>query len=113
MGNVFFDIDKNGFSNILEMKEIVLPFEWHSYCISIDLTDKVLRFYHNDHIQTMQNFTITHEDEVGLSKLMTKGHLGGPMFVGYIADFQIFGSALSEDIIFEWTSCKTRVNIFH
>ena len=111
MGNVFFDIDKNVFSNILEMKQIVLPFEWHSYCISIDLSESTLKFYHNDQIQAVQNFTITHGDNDGLAKLMTKGHLGGPKFVGYLADFQIFGTALPEETIYEWTSCQNKVKI--
>ena len=90
IGNQFFDIDKNVFNNILEMKQIVLPFEWHSYCISIDLVTNSMKLFHNNRIQAVQNFTITHGDKDGLGRLMTKGHLGGPKFVGYFADFQIF-----------------------
>ena len=111
MGNAFFDIDKNVFNNILEMKETILPFEWHSFCISIDLVKSVMKLYHNDHIQAVQNFTITHGDKEGISKLMTKGHLGGPKFVGFLADFEIFGTALSEEILFGWTSCQIQVRL--
>ena len=110
IGNIFFDIDKNVFNNILEMKEIILPMEWHSFCISIDLINNSMKFYHNDHIQAIQNFTITHGDKGGLARLMSKGQLGGPKFVGFLADFQMFGKSLAEDKIYEWTSCKTQVN---
>ena len=110
IGNKFFDIDKNVFNNILEMTEIILPMEWHSFCISIDLVNNNMKFYHNDHIQAIQNFTITHGDKDGLARLMTKGHLGGPKFVGYLADFQMFGKSLAEDKIYEWTSCQTQVS---
>ena len=116
VGNTFFDIDKNVFNNILEMKQIVLPFEWHSYCISIDLVNNMMKLFHNDHIQVVQNFTIAHGDQQGLSELMTTGHLGGPKFVGYLADFQMFGTALPDETIFQWTSCQIEVinmlNIF-
>ena len=110
MGNIFFDIDKNVFKNILEMYEITLPLEWHSYCISIDLIMNNMKLYHNDHLQVVQNFTITHTDQEGLAKLMTRGHLGGPKFLGIIADFQVFGTALSEDSILQWTSCQIQVS---
>ena len=110
MGNEFFDIDKNVFKNILEMYQIILPFEWHSFCISIDLVKSTMKLYHNDRLQVVQNFTITHGDKEGLSKLMTKGHLGGKKFVGFIADFQIFGTALSEEAILQWTSCQIQVS---
>ena len=106
MGGTFYNIDKNVFSNILDMKEIILPFQWHSFCISIDLTANIMILYHNDHIQAWQNFTITHNDMEGISQLMTKGHLGGPKFAGFIADLQVFRTALPEDIIFKWTSCQ-------
>ena len=107
IGNPFFDIDKNVFNNILEMNQIVLPLEWHSFCITIDLVRSQMKLYHNSNIQAIQNFTITHNDNVGLAKLMKNGHLGGNKFVGSIADFQIFGSAVEEKEIFEWTSCET------
>ena len=109
MGNKFFDIDKNVFNNILEMYEIVLPFEWHSFCITIDLVLSKMKLYHNDNLQAVQNFTIMHDDKDGISKLMTRGHLGGKKFVGYIADFQVFGTALTQKSVFDWTSCQNQV----
>ena len=110
MGNPFFDIDKNVFNNILEMKEVIVPYTWHSFCISIDLVKNIIKLYHNDHIQAVQHFTITHNDKEGLSKLMKQGNLGGPKFVGLVTDFQIFGTALPEALIFEWTSCNMLVS---
>ena len=71
-----------------------------------------MKLYHNDHIQAVQAFTVTHNDKKGLSKLMTKGHLGGPQFVGLLADFQMFGSVLSEEIIYQWTACQIKVGCF-
>ena len=109
IGNVFFDIDKNGFNNMLQLKETIVPYAWHSFCISIDLVQNITKLYHNDHIQMVQRFTITHNDTEGLYRLMTKGHLGGSQFVGLIADFQMFGSVLSEEIVFQWTSCQAEV----
>ena len=109
LGNTFFDIDKNVFNNILEMKEIILPFEWHSFCISIDLVQNNMKLYHNDHLQAVQHFTINHGDKRGLRRLMKKGYLGGQQFVGFLSDFQIFGTSLPEDDIFEWTSCMVQV----
>ena len=109
MGNKFFDIDKNVFNNILEMYETVLPFEWHSFCITLDLVKRVLKLYHNDHIQAVQNFTLTHNDTEGISRGMKRGHLGGPKFVGFIADVQIFGTALTEREVYQWTTCQIKV----
>jgi hypothetical protein len=109
LGNKFFDIDKNVFNNILELYELIVPFEWHSFCISIDLISSTMKLFHNDHLQGVQNFTIMHGDQDGISKLMTRGHLGGKKFVGFIADFQIFGTALTEESVFKWTSCQIQV----
>ena len=111
IGNAFIDIDKNVFNNILEMQEIIVPYAWHSFCISIDLVETTVKLYHNDHIQLVQKFSIQHVDKEGLSKLMTKGHLGGPKFVGILTDFQMFGKVRSEDFIYEWTSCQIKVGI--
>ena len=109
-GDSLTDREANVFKNIVEMDEIILPFKWHSFCISIDPSENNMKLYHNNHIQAIQDFTMTHADKKGFSKLMTKGHLGGPKFVGYLTDFQIFGSALSKETILEWTSCRSKVS---
>ena len=88
MGNEFFDIDKNVFKNILEMYEIILPFEWHSFCMTIDLAENTMKMYHNNHLQVVQNFTVTHQDQDGLSKLMTRGHLGGQNLLDILQTFR-------------------------
>ena len=49
---------------------------------------------------------MAHNDMQGISQLMNKGHLGGPKFAGFIADLQVFRTALPEDMIFKWTSCQ-------
>ena len=112
IGNTFVDVDKNVFNNILEMQEIIVPYAWHSFCITIDLEKSVVKLYHNDHIQVKQNFEVKHDDKEGLSKLMTRGHLGGPQFVGILTDFQIFGTVLSLETILKWTSCKIQVGFY-
>ena len=109
IGNAFTKADKNVFKNILEMKQIILPFEWHSFCISIDPINQNMKFYHNNRIQAEQDFTMTHGDKKGIAKLMTKAHLGGAKFVGFLTDLQIFGSAIPDDAILGWTSCQSQV----
>ena len=109
VGNSYLDIEKNIFNNILEMQEIVVPYAWHSFCILIDLKQNFVKLYHNDHIQVVQNFEVKHNDTEGLSKLLTKGHLGGSQFVGILTDFQMFGGTLTEETIYGWTSCQTKV----
>ena len=101
--------NKSVFNNILELNEIILPFEWHSFCISFDLVKHTMKLYHNDHIQAVQNFTSWLPEKTSMLKMASMGHLGGQRFVGFISDVQIFGSALSEDTIVEWTSCKNKV----
>ena len=91
------------------MNEVILPFSWHSFCISLDPFTRLMKFYHNDHLQAEQNFTMTNGNKLGISKLLGKGHLGGKKFVGFITDFQMFGSALSEEDIFGWTACQIQV----
>jgi hypothetical protein len=112
IGNTFLDVEKNIFKNILEMTQIILPFEWHSFCISIDPVNKNMKLFHNNIIQAEQDFTMTHGDKEGIAKLMTKGHLGGPKFVGFLTDFQIFGTALTDESILGWTSCNIQVFLF-
>ena len=109
IGNAFFDIDKNVFNNMLEMQEIIVPYAWHSFCISINLEKSVIKLYHNEHIQLVQNFEVKHNDKEGLSKLLNRGHIGGARFVGILTDFQIFGRVLAADNIFQWTSCQIKV----
>ena len=91
------------------MQEIIVPYAWHSFCITIDLDNSNIKLFHNDHIQVVQNFEVKHNDKEGLSKLMTRGHLGGAEFVGILTDFQIFGKVLSVETIYKWTSCKIQV----
>ena len=102
--------DENIFNILLEMREIILPFEWHSFCISIDPANKMVKLYHNDRIQAEQDFAIETGSNKDIFKLMTKGHVGGQKFVGYVADLQIFGSVLSDKTLFGWTSCQVQVN---
>ena len=111
IGNTFIEMEKNVFKNIVAMVEIILPFEWHSFCISIDPLNNDMKLYHNDHIQAKQNFSMTHGGKKGIAKLMSRGHLGGPKFVGFLTDFQIFGSALSDETLSGWTSCKIQVGL--
>ena len=109
IGDTFLNKKQNVFKNILEMDQIILPFEWHSYCMSIDPKNKTMKVFHNNRIQSNQDFTMTHKDKKGIAKLMTRGHLGGPKFVGFLTDFQIFGTALTEESLLGWTVCKKQV----
>ena len=111
LGNSFFDMDKNINNNFLDMKEVIVPYAWHSFCISIDFEENIIKLYHNDHIQLIQHFTITHDDKEGVLNLMRQGHLAGPKFVGFITDFQIFGKSLLDDEIYEWAMCDIKVTL--
>ena len=107
--NTFQPTNRNTFNNFLVMKEIILPLEWHSFCLSIDPVTNIVKLYHNDHIQAKLDFKFEETDNQEIFKFMTKGHLGGPKFVGLIADFQIFGTVLPEEAVLAWTGCQTRV----
>ena len=109
-GDSFAEADENIFNILLEMREIILPFEWHSFCISIDPANKLVKLYHNNHIQAEQHFTIENSGEKGMFRLLTRGHVGGQKFVGYITDLQVFESVVADDVLFDWTSCTVQVD---
>ena len=100
--------EANQFSNILGMDEVVLPFEWHSFCISINIGLKQATVFHNGHIQAIQNFKELTDDTEDDLKFMNLGHLGGAKFVGIINEFEAFGSPLPDKELFEWTLCQTK-----
>ena len=90
------------------MNEIVLPFEWHSFCIS--LSSNAALVYHNGNQQGAQNFTWPNH-QVKLP-MLNSGVIGGPKFVGKLADVQVFGRLLSIKELSEWTLCNIK-GIFH
>ena len=89
------------------MDEAVLPFEWHSFCISVNIDKKEATVFHNGHVQAIQTFEEL--DDTAEFKFMTAGHLGGAKFVGLLIDFDVFGRPLSEQEQLEWTLCKNQV----
>ena len=91
------------------METIVLPSEWHSFCISINVDLKKATVFHNGHIQAVQLFEEPEDDTDPHSKFMTTGHLGGAKFIGIIFDFEMFGTPLPEQSLIEWTLCKSKV----
>ena len=98
----------NQFSNILGMEEVILPFEWHSFCISINVALKEATLYHNGHIQEMQKFGELNDNIEDALKFMTFGHLGGAKFLGKIIDFEAFGRPLTNKELLQWTLCQTQ-----
>ena len=99
--------DKNSnFMNFLEMNEIVLPFKWHSFCISLS-PDKALIF-HNGKKQGVLSFKSTKN-----LPLLNYGILGGTKFKGIIADFNMFGHLLSEEKLSVWTLCGNNKERYH
>ena len=101
--------EDNQYSNVLEMDEIVLPFEWHSFCISININKKKAKVIHNGHIQAIQTFEKLEDETEDKSRFMTLGHLGGENFVGLLLDFEVFGSPLPDKNLLQWTLCDKRV----
>ena len=102
----FGDID-NKFMNFLEMNELVLPFKWHSFCISLS-SDKAL-VYHNGEQQGVQTFN-WRDNPIQMPKL-NSGLIGGSKFKGTLADFQVFERALSENELSGWTRCQIQGNL--
>ena len=94
------------------MDEIVLPFVWHSFCISIDIDKKEAKLFHNGNIQAIQSFEDLEDETESKSRFMTVGHLGGAKFVGLLIDFEVFGRPLSDDELLQWTLCKIKVPMF-
>ena len=89
------------------MQEVVLPFEWHSFCISINIAIKKVAVFHNGHIQAVQAFPDTEEVKTENNfKILTSGHLGGEKFVGIVADFEVFGRPMPDQEMLEWTLCQ-------
>ena len=100
--------EANQFSNILDMLEVVLPFEWHSFCISIDIDRKQAALFHNGHIQAIQLLEKIKDDIGDEFKFLTLGHLGGAKFVGILTEFEVFGRPLSDQKLLQWTSCENK-----
>ena len=93
------------------MDRVILPFEWHSFCISINIAVKEATVFHNGQIQAVQLFDELTHDTPDESKLMTSGHLGGAKFIGTLVDFEVFGRPLPEEDLLKWTLCQKKVNI--
>ena len=100
---------ENQYFTTLFMNETVLPFEWHSFCISIDIARQQAVLMHNDHIQVIQLFNDVETETEDNLKFMTSGHLGGAKFEGAIANFEVFSRPLSDEEIMQWTLCQIEV----
>ena len=68
-----------------------LPFEWNSFCISIDIGLKRIGVFHNGHVQAIQFFDKVELETEDKFKFLTSGHLLGPEFVGTVTDLEVFG----------------------
>ena len=90
------------------MKEVVLPFEWHSFCISINVGLKEADVLHNGNIQAIQLFDELKDNTEDTLKFMNSGHLGGATFIGVISEFEVFGRPLSVKEISQWTLCQKK-----
>ena len=95
------------FTNIVELYQQVIPFEWNSFCISVS-PQKVL-VIHNGREQGMQNMTRNNAGQ--LLKTMTTGIIGGARFIGILSDLQIFGRELPQEDMIQWTVCENRVRM--
>ena len=98
----------NQYVTTLGMDQMVLPFEWHSFCISINIELKQATLMHNGHIQLIQKFHPPEMETEDQYKFMTSGHLGGPKFEGILLDFETFSRPLSDEFILQWTLCESK-----
>jgi hypothetical protein len=96
------------FTNIMTMEEIVLPDEWHSFCISINIVLKRLVVFHNGNIQAVQRLEELTDVTADDFKTMTSVKLAGEKFVGTIFDFEVFGRPLPEQLLLNWTLCPNK-----
>ena len=90
------------------MDQMILPFEWHSFCISINIEAKEATLVHNGHIQLIQQFHEPETDTLHEFKFMTSGHIGGAKFEGILLDFEAFGRPLPDEDIIQWTLCQSK-----
>ena len=90
------------------MDEVILPFEWHSFCISINIGKKRATVVHNGKIQAIQLFRKLDDNVEDQDRFMTVGHLGGAKFLGKLIDFEVFGRPLSDQEISHWTLCNNQ-----
>ena len=102
----FGDAD-NRFMNFLEMNELVLPFKWHSFCVS--LSSKKALVYHNGNKQGNQTFNLPNKQKK--LPILNSGILGGTKFKGFVVDFHIFGRELSERELSSWTRCQIQETV--
>ena len=100
---------ENYYSTSLSLLEKVLPFEWHSFCLSIDVQLSEATLVHNDHVQVIQEFgEVTNDIEDNL-KYMTIGNLAGAKFEGLITELDVFERPFSEKELLAWTLCENKV----
>ena len=109
LGSTFNSKEENIFENYVDMNQIVQPYAWHSFCIAINPKEGNMKLFHNNKIQLLQDFNMTHPTKKHSGKLLTRGHLGGPKFSGYFTDVQVFGIALEEENLLGWTKCASQV----
>ena len=88
------------------MDQIVLPFEWHSFCISINIGLKQAKLFHNGHIQLIQRLHELETETEDQFKFMTSGYIGGAKFQGILVDFEAFGRPLPDQDLLKWTLCQ-------
>ena len=93
----------NHFTTITTLDEAVLPFEWHSFCISINVARKQATVVHNGHIQLIQIFEEIKDNLEDKDRFLTSGNIGGAKFVGTLVNFEVFGRPFSDEELFQWT----------
>ena len=85
---------------------MVLPFDWHSFCISINVGLKEATVFHNGHIQAIQPFKKLEYGTEESSRFMTTGNLERAKFVGTVIDFEVFGGPLPDRELLDWRLCQ-------
>ena len=96
------------FINSISLKEIVLPYVWHSFCISIDIGQKEMLVTHNGKVEANQPIQGVKDSYLKNFPLLRFGKLGGTNFVGSIAEFEVFAQALPLKELLQWTTCQIK-----
>ena len=99
------------FRNVLDLDEVVQPFVWHSFCISINIDLKQVTVIHNGNIQAVQEFDEPKLQTEEKLRFMTFGKLLGAEFVGALTDVEVFGKPLPDEELIKWTLCQNQVKL--
>ena len=101
--NQLGDMDKSPLTSKIQLDEIIGVYDWQSFCISVNLVEKVVNIVKNGKLIAVKYFESGYTDYTRLQKLMKTFYIGS--FIGSVADTQVFSRPLELDEMKRWTLC--------